>query len=45
MSLPFRKSHSAFVSLFLMHKGVFYLTTTMEANRSSTFTDSALAYM
>ena len=42
ISDPFRKPHSAFVSLFLMHKGVFYLTTAMEANRSATFTENAL---
>ena len=39
---PFRKPHHQFVSLFLMHKGVFYLTTAMEANRSATFIENAL---
>ena len=39
---PFLRPHATFVSLFLLHQGVFYLTIAMESNRSAAFIENAL---
>lgn len=39
---PFLRPHATFVSLFLLHQGVFYLTIAMESNRSAGFIENAL---
>ena len=40
---PIPQTDETFASVFLSHRGVFYLSVAMEHNRSSAFTENALA--